>query len=90
MTGDVDMRHYVDVRLEELKDYFCVRHDALSVVVALSKDSLEILIRALSLKIDELEKKEANLEGRASQTSVYIGYALAIIAIVVAIVGLIK
>ena len=89
MAGDIEMRHYVDVRFAELKDYFCVRHDALANVVSLSKENLDKSIYDLTKSIDVVSNAQSMQSGRASQKSVYIGYAIAFSALVVSVLTLI-
>lgn len=55
-----------------------------------TKDKIDAIIGAFNSRIGNLEQAQARQEGKASQTSVYIAYGIALISIVMNVLGYLK
>ena len=55
-----------------------------------TSEELDAKIAVLCANIKSLELSRANLEGRASQTSVYIAYGISILGIIIGIISLLR
>ena len=78
----------MDRRLDGMNEFRDTLRDQASRFV--TREEMEVKLGVLMDAISELKDYKAHMEGRASMSSVYVSYAIALLGIVLSVISLLK